>query len=153
MLSQSSLENHLTTRFPPGLVGRRVLFIGLLALCSAYIQGPLTKILDFPGALAEMDHFGLRPAPVFAVCVIVFELSMSALILAGIFRWAAALALALFTLAATFVALRFWELPPGMERSMAMNGFFEHVGLVGAFTLVAWHDLREHGASGKGRTS
>jgi len=110
-------------------------------------------MFDFPGALAEMEHFGLQPAPFFAIGVIVFELSMAALILTGIYRWAAALALAVFTLAATFIALRFWELPPGMERSMAMNGFFEHVGLVGAFALVAWHDLQEQGALGKGRAS
>jgi hypothetical protein len=71
-----------------------------------------------------MEHFGLHPAPLFAVGVIVFELSMSALILAGIYRWAAAIALAAFTFAATSIAFRFWELPPGMERSMAMNGFF-----------------------------
>jgi uncharacterized membrane protein YphA (DoxX/SURF4 family) len=113
----------------------------LLLLCSAYIQGPLTKIADFPGAVAEMAHFGLSPAPLFAVVVIVFELVMSALILTGVWRWLAALALAMFTLMATFLALRFWELPPGMERSMTMNGFFEHLGLVGAFVLVAGHDL------------
>jgi len=128
-------------------------FLALLALCSAYIQGPLVKVFDFPGALAEMEHFGLQPAPFFAIGVIVFELSMSALILTGIYRWAAALALAVFTFAATFIALRFWELPPGMERSMAMNGFFEHVGLVGAFALVAWHDLQGQGVPGKGRAS
>ncbi|ACP23041.1 DoxX (plasmid) [Sinorhizobium fredii NGR234] len=128
-------------------------FLALLALCSAYIQGSLVKIFDFAGAIAEMDHFGLHPAPFFAIGVIVFELSMSALILVGIYRWAAATALAVFTFAATFIALRFWELPAGMERSMAMNGFFEHVGLVGAFALVVWHDLREHGLLGKGRTS
>jgi uncharacterized membrane protein YphA (DoxX/SURF4 family) len=117
-------------------------FIALLALCSAYIQGPLTKLFDFHGALAEMDHFGLAPAPVFAIAVIIFELAMSAAILTGFFRWVAALALGVFTLLATFLALRFWELPPGMERTMAMNGFFEHLGLAGAFLLVAWHDLR-----------
>ncbi|WP_104666180.1 DoxX family protein [Ensifer adhaerens] len=126
------------------------MFLGLLALCSAYIQGPLTKIFDFPGALAEMDHFGLHPAPFFAVGVIVFELSMSALILSGVYRWAAASALAAFTLAATFLAFRFWELPPGMERAMATNGFFEHIGLAGAFVLVALYDLRERASVGRG---
>ncbi|MEI2298584.1 DoxX family protein [Ensifer sp. MJa1] len=149
MLSLSSLENHLTARIRPGLAGGPIVFLGLLALCSAYVQGPLVKIFDFPGALAEMEHFGLRPAPFFAVGVIVFELSMSALILAGIYRWAAAAALAAFTLAATFLAFRFWELPPGMERAMAMNGFFEHIGLVGAFVLVAWYDLRERASAGR----
>ena len=118
-----------------------VRFLALAALCSAYIQGPLVKIFDFAGALAEMNHFGLSPAPFFAIGVMVFELVMSALVISGIYRWAAAIALALFTLMATFLALRFWELPAGMERSMAMNGFFEHIGLVGAFVLVAWSDL------------
>lgn len=124
-------------------------FLALLALCSAYIQGPLIKIFDFGGAIAEMDHFGLYPAPFFAVGVIVFELSMSALILTGFYRRAAALALALFTFAATFIALRFWELPAGMERSMAMNGFFEHLGLVGAFVLVALYGSRGCPAAGR----
>jgi uncharacterized membrane protein YphA (DoxX/SURF4 family) len=121
---------------------RVIEFVALLALCSAYIQGPLVKIFDFNGAIAEMDHFGLRPAAFFAIVVIIFELMMSAAILTGLFRWAAALALAAFTVMATSLALRFWELPLGMERTMAMNGFFEHLGLAGAFVLVAWHDLR-----------
>jgi uncharacterized membrane protein YphA (DoxX/SURF4 family) len=115
--------------------------LALTALCSAYIQGPLMKIFDFSGAIGEMNHFGLSPAPLFAVAVIIFELAMSALVISGVFRWAAAGALAVFTLMATFLALRFWELPPGMERSMAMNGFFEHIGLCGAFVFVALHDF------------
>jgi uncharacterized membrane protein YphA (DoxX/SURF4 family) len=43
---------------------------------------------------------------------------------------------------ATLIALRFWELPQGQERFMAANAFFEHLGLVGGFLLVAWHDLK-----------
>lgn len=123
-------------------------FFALLLLCAAYIQGPVTKILDFQGAIAEMEHFGLSPAPLFAIGVIVFELAMSALILIGRWRWLAALALAGFTLAATFVAIRFWEVPAGQGRTMAMNGFFEHLGLIGGFILVALDDLsRRKGAA------
>lgn len=118
-----------------------VRFLALLLLCAAYIQGPVTKIFDFPGAIAEMNHFGLTPAPLFAVGVIVFELTASAMILAGIKRWLASLALAVFTLAATFIALRYWELPVGQGRMMAMNAFYEHLGLIGAFLLVALDDL------------
>ncbi len=113
----------------------------LLALCAAYIQGPLTKILDFNGAIAEMEHFGLNPAGPFAVAVIVFELTASAMVVSGYLRWLAALALAVFTLVATFIALRFWELAPGMERMMATNAFFEHLGLAGAFVFVATIDI------------
>ena len=49
---------------------------------------------------------------------------------------------AAFTLIATFVANRFWEIPLP-ERFMVENAFFEHLGLVGGFLLVAWYDLRE----------
>ncbi|WP_432444185.1 DoxX family protein [Rhizobium leguminosarum] len=117
-------------------------FVGLTALCSAYIQGPVTKLADFDSAVAEMTHFGLTPAPLIAALVILFELSMSFLVLSGSYRWAGAAALAGFTLFATFIALRFWEVPPGVERTMSTNGFFEHLGLAGAFGLVAWNDLQ-----------
>lgn len=117
-------------------------WIALLWLCAAYVQGGIDKALDFRGAVAEMQHFGISPAAPATVVVIVLELGASALVLLGWKRGLAALALAAFTAAATFVANRFWELPPSPDRFMAENGFFEHLGLVGGFVLVAWHDLR-----------
>lgn len=118
-------------------------FVAYLGLCAAYLQGGLVKLGDFPGSIAEMQHFGLAPAPLFAVLVIVLELGASVLILSGRMRWLGALALAGFTLLATLLALRFWELPAGQQRFMAANSFFEHLGLVGGFLLVAWLDLRD----------
>ncbi len=118
-------------------------FVAYLGLCAAYIQGALVKLTDFPGALAEMTHFGLNPPVLFAVLVIVLELAASAMILSGFLRWLGALALGGFTLLATLIALRFWQLPVGQERFMAANSFFEHLGLVGCFLLVAWLDLTE----------
>ena len=109
------------------------------------------KLTDFPGALREMAHFGLSPAPVYAVLVIALELIASAMILTGRLRWLGAAALALFTLAATGMALRFWELPVGQERFMAANAFFEHLGLAGGFLLVAWLDLKAPGAQKRRR--
>lgn len=122
-----------------------VRWMALLAICSAYLQGGLVKLLDFPGAIAEMQHFGLAPAVPLAAATIVAELGASVLILSGRWRWLGALTLAAFTLAATFVANRFWELPTP-DRGMVMNAFFEHIGLIGAFVLIAWHDLRTSSA-------
>jgi uncharacterized membrane protein YphA (DoxX/SURF4 family) len=113
----------------------------LLLLCSAYLQGGLEKAFDFPAALAEMRHFGIAPAAPFALMTIGGELAASFLILSGMKRWAGALYLALFTLAANLVANRFWELA-GAARTFAENGFFEHLGLAGAFMIVAYVDLR-----------
>ena len=100
----------------------------LLAICAAYIQGGLVKALNVEGAIAEMAHFGLQPAALFAVLVTLLELAASAL--AG------------FTLMATLMANPFWQFD-GVERGQMMNGFFEHLGLAGALLLVAFNDLKE----------
>ncbi len=140
----------------PALLGRArdvylapwVRWIALLGLCAAYLQGGLTKAFDFPSALVEMEHFGLAPAAPLAAAVIVLEIGASALILAGRLRWLGALALAGFTIMATFRVNRFWEMAPP-ERFAATNGFFEHLGLVGGFLLVAWHDLQGRDAGAR----
>ncbi len=80
----TTVSHHATKSSAQRLLSSPALrFLALLALCSAYIQGPLVKIFDFAGAQAEMTHFGLLPAPLFAVGVIVFELLMSALVLSA----------------------------------------------------------------------
>ncbi|MDB5991087.1 MAG: DoxX [Herbaspirillum sp.] len=117
-------------------------WIALLGLCAAYLQGGIVKAIDFQGAIDEMTHSGLTPAIPFAITVIALELGASALILSGFYRWVGALALAVFTLMATFMANRFWNAPLP-DRFMMENSFFEHLGLVGGFLLVAWHDLKD----------
>jgi uncharacterized membrane protein YphA (DoxX/SURF4 family) len=130
---------------PARVPARLVHGVCLLLLCAAYLQGGLEKAFDFPAAVAEMRHFGLSPAAPLALLTIVGELGASLLVLLGVKRWLGAGYLALFTLAANLVANRFWELS-GMARTMAENGFFEHLGLAGAFLLVAWLDLSGLGA-------
>ena len=120
--------------------------LAYLGLCAAYLQGGLVKLTDFQGAIDEMVHFGLSPAPPFAALVILFELGASVMILSGRLRWLGALGLGGFTLLATGIALRFWEMPAGHDRFMAANSFFEHLGLAGGFLLIAWLDLREKDA-------
>lgn len=124
-----------------------VRWLALLALCAAYLQGGLTKALDFPAAIAEMNHFGLAPAAPMAALVIALELGASAMILTGFGRWLGALALAAFTVLASFLANAFWNVPMP-DRMMVENAFFEHIGLAGGFVLVAWHDLRRLGTQG-----
>ena len=119
-----------------------VRWIALLGLCAAYLQGGIVKLTDISGAAAEMSHFGLSPAMPFAIAVIAFELTASVAILTGYGRWLGALALGAFTVAATFMANRYWELGLA-ERFAAENAFYEHLGLAGGFLLIAWHDLRD----------
>jgi uncharacterized membrane protein YphA (DoxX/SURF4 family) len=115
-------------------------WLASLGLCAAYLQGGLAKAFDLDGAINELRHFGIAPAAPMAIATIITELVGSAFILTGFYRWLGALWLAGFTLTATFIANRFWELPLP-ERFMSENTLFEHLGLVGGFLLVAWHDL------------
>jgi len=116
--------------------------IALLGLCAAYLQGGLQKLLDFSGAVAEAQHFHLPLPALTAIATIVTELAGSLLILSGYYRWVGALWLGGFTLVATFVANRFWQIPLP-DRFGVENSFFEHLGLVGGFLLIAILDLRE----------
>lgn len=115
-------------------------WLALLLLCAAYLQGGLNKLLDFSGAVGEMQHFGLQPAGPLAAAVIIGELGAAAMVLSGRLRWLGAAWLALFTLAASLIANRYWEMA-GAARFMAANAFYEHLGLAGGFLLVALHDL------------
>jgi uncharacterized membrane protein YphA (DoxX/SURF4 family) len=133
----STLSDRLSRLATPA-----VRWVALLGLCAAYLQGGIVKLTDVSGAVAEMRHFGLSPAMPFAIAVIAFELIASVAILTGYVRWLGALALGAFTVAATFMANRYWELG-SPERFAAENAFYEHLGLAGGFLLIAWHDLRD----------
>ena len=141
--SSTSFSDRLANMARPVFGSAAIRWLAYLGLCAAYLQGGFNKLTDFNGAIGEMTHFGLSPAPVFAVLVIVLELGASAMILTGKLRWLGALALAAFTLMATFLALRYWELPAGPARFGAANSFYEHLGLIGGFLLVAWLDLQK----------
>jgi XapX domain-containing protein len=138
----TSLVDRFVRAIYPVAAVPAIRFFALLGLCAAYLQGGLVKVIDVGGAVAEAQHFGLPLAPALAGATIVTELVGSALVLSGVYRWLGALWLAGFTLIATFVANRFWEIPQP-DRFMVENAFFEHLGLVGGFLLVAWYDLRE----------
>jgi uncharacterized membrane protein YphA (DoxX/SURF4 family) len=117
-----------------------VRWVALLGLCAAYLQGGIVKLANINGAVAEMNHFGLSPGMPFAIAVVAFELVASVAILTGYGRWLGALALGAFTVTASFMANRYWELGSA-ERFAAENSFYEHLGLAGGFLLVAWYDL------------
>jgi uncharacterized membrane protein YphA (DoxX/SURF4 family) len=107
-----------------------------IALTSAYLLGGITKLLDFPAAMAEQQHFGLNPGRVWASLAIAVELTGSALVISGRLVWLGAGGLGVLTAIATLAANKFWTME-GQERFMALNTFFEHVGLIAGLVMVA----------------
>jgi uncharacterized membrane protein YphA (DoxX/SURF4 family) len=114
-----------------------VLFAARLALTSAFLLSGLTKLLNFSAAIAEQERFGFRPGWGWAALTILIELGGSALVLSGYMVWLGASALGCLTAVAMLAADNFWT-KSGKERVAQANTFFEHLGLIGCFVLIAF---------------
>jgi uncharacterized membrane protein YphA (DoxX/SURF4 family) len=114
----------------PGLVP-----ISRAALISAFLIGGIQKLVDCPGAIAEQAHFGLQPAWLWAAAAVAVELGGSILVIFGRWVWLGAGGLGVLTAIAMLAANNFWALT-GHERFLAVNGFFEHLGLIAGLILV-----------------
>jgi uncharacterized membrane protein YphA (DoxX/SURF4 family) len=106
-----------------------------LALVSAYLIGGVAKALDFNGAVAEQAHFGLQPAALWAALAIAVEIAGSLCVVFRRFTWLGAGSLGMLTLVAMIVANDFWH-RSGVDHFMALNSFFEHLGLIAALVLA-----------------
>jgi len=106
-----------------------------LALVSAYLIGGFDKLFDFAGAIAEQEHFGLSPGWLWASLAIIVELGGSALVVMGRWVWLGAGGLGVLTAIAMLTANNFWALA-GHDRFMALNAFFEHLGLIAGLVIV-----------------
>ena len=118
--------------------------LALLGLLLPYLISAVLKLLDFAGAQAEVAGLlgGVAVVPITAA-VIALQLGGTALLLSGgRLAWLGGVALAAFTLAATFLAHRWWPLPPGPDRAHAFNGFWEHIALVAALLYAAQMELQ-----------
>jgi uncharacterized membrane protein YphA (DoxX/SURF4 family) len=114
----------------PGLVP-----ISRVALVSAYLIGGIQKFVDFPGATAEQAHFGLQPAWLWAAAAVIVEIGGSVLVIFGRWVWLGAGGLGVLTVVAMLAANNFWALT-GHDRFMAVNSFFEHLGLIAGRILT-----------------
>ena len=110
--------------------------VARVGLTSAYLIGGVQKLADFPGAVAEQAHFGLQPAWLWATAAITVELAGSALVIVGRRVWLGAGGLGVLTAVAMLTANSFWTMT-GHDRFMALNAFFEHLGLIAGLVLVA----------------
>ncbi|RQR46407.1 DoxX family protein [Burkholderia sp. Bp9140] len=127
-----------------------VLPLARLALVSAYLLGGIAKALDFDGAVAEQAHFGLHPPALWAALAVVVEIAGSLCVVFRRFTWLGAGSLGMLTLVAMVVANDFWN-RSGTEHFMALNSFFEHLGLISALVLATvLDDARQPAGDGRG---
>jgi uncharacterized membrane protein YphA (DoxX/SURF4 family) len=118
--------------------------ISRIALVSAFLIGAIQKLIDFPGAIAEQAHFGLQPAWMWAVAAVIVEFGGSVLVIVGRWVWLGAGGLGVLTAIAMFAVNDFWA-KTGHDRFIAVNDFFEHLGLIAGLVLVSVLSLHEQG--------
>ena len=119
--------------------------ISRIALVSSFLIGGMQKLTDFPAAVAEQAHFGLQPAWFWAAAAIIVELGGSALVIVGRWVWLGAGGLGVLTAVAMLAANDFWAMT-GHDRFIAVNAFFEHLGLIAGLVLISLLSLREQSA-------
>ena len=144
-----------------------------VVLCLPLMWSGLTKVLDFSGGTAEMAASRAGAGCAVDARNDPRTSSADRCCDPDRWTWLGAGALGVFTALATVMAHRFWTLDgiervrelntflehlrssPGSCSSpssassvlgrwlMAENQFFEHLGLIGGFLLVAWLDVRQ----------
>lgn len=110
--------------------------ISRLLLAAVFLPAGLSKIGGFEGTVGYIASVGL-PMPTLgaAVAIAVEVLGGAALILGLGTRWAA-LALALFTLVASFFFHNFWAMPEE-QQMMQQLMFMKNIGLTGGLLALA----------------
>ncbi len=121
----ASLQNPLT------LTGR-------VLLALLFLPAGIGKIGGFAGTVGYIGSVGLPLPQLAAVLAIVVEVGGGLALLAGFGTRLAALALALFTLVATFVFHNFWAMPPE-QVMMQQLMFFKNIAVVGGLLVLAAH--------------
>ncbi|KPF79094.1 hypothetical protein IP88_02555 [alpha proteobacterium AAP81b] len=118
------------------LAAPAIALVARVALTSAFWTSGVIKLLDYPGAVAEVAGLGVPLPAVTAGLVIAVQLLGSAAVILGRFVWLGAGALGVFTLAATLLAHGFWRAPTA-EAARQTATFLEHIGLIGGLLLAA----------------
>lgn len=112
--------------------------VGRLLLALLFLPAGISKIGGFAGTVGYIASKGLPMATAAAVITIVLEVVASLALIAGLgTRWAA-LALAGFTVVATFIFHNFWAMPAD-QAMMQQLMFFKNIAVVGGLLMLAAH--------------
>ena len=112
--------------------------VGRLLLALLFLPAGISKIGGFAGTVGYITSKGLPMPSVAAVIAIIVEVGGALALIAGFgTRWAA-LALAGFTLIATFFFHNYWAMPAD-QVMMQQLMFFKNIAVVGGLLVLAAH--------------
>ncbi len=129
--------------FIDSLVSSRAFgYLARTILTYMFWASGLAKLIDFNAGVAEMSFFGLEPASLFNIAVIVTQLGGSALVIANRWTWLGAGALAVFTVLTIPIAHTFWTMQEPLK-TLEFYVVMEHITVIGGLMVVAWKSAPE----------
>lgn len=113
---------------------------GRLLIGGIFVVAGVRHLFILPAVTAPMAARGIpRPRDVL-IAGSIFEALAGLMLILGVYVSWAALGLAVFTLAASWIMLDFWN-KDGFARDGAINGWIANIGVVGGLLIVAAQDL------------
>ena len=110
--------------------------VGRILLALMFVLAGFSKIGGFAGTTGYIASVGLPAASLLAALTIVLEVGGGLAIMFGFFtRWAA-LALAAFTLLASFIFHAYWSLPAD-QQMMQQLMFMKNISITGGLLVLA----------------
>lgn len=111
---------------------------GRLLIAALFLPAGIGKVAGFAGTVGYISSVGLPLPQLAAVIAIVVEVGGGLALIAGFGTRLVALALAVFTLAASVSFHAYWAVP-AEQQFMQQLLFFKNIGVVGGLlTLAAW---------------
>jgi putative oxidoreductase len=136
-----------TTSFgPDGWTGGRdpILLIGRVALGAIFLQSGFGKLTNLGGFTAGLEERGVPMASILGPVGAAVEFFAGLAVLIGAWTPLAAILLVGFTVVATLIAHRYWDVPDS-ERMMQRIQFMKNLSIVGGLLVLV--------AAGAGRFS
>jgi len=112
--------------------------IGRLLFALLFLPAGISKIAGFAGTVGYIGSKGLPMPALGAVIAIIVEVGGSLALVSGFGTRIAALALAVFTLVATFFFHNFWGVPAD-QAMMQQLMFYKNIAVVGGLLVLAAH--------------
>lgn len=111
-------------------------FVGRLLLALLFLPAGIGKITGFAGTVGYIASKGLPMPELGAALAILVEVGGGLALIAGFGTRFAALALVVFTLAASLVFHNFWALPAD-QVMMQQLMFFKNMAIIGGLLVLA----------------
>ncbi|MBC3833331.1 DoxX family protein [Undibacterium amnicola] len=113
-------------------------FAGRLLLAALFLPAGIAKITGFAGTVGYIASVGLPAATLAAVAAIFVEVVGGIALVLGLGTRLAALALAFFTLVASFIFHAYWTVPADQAYVTELL-FFKNIAVAGGLmVLAAW---------------